>query len=73
MCPCVLLHTYPLSLSLSLSLTLRLRLSAINQDSQAIMTSVSLRVDPEEGEEPGSHGDSTVVFDSSTLPFVSLK
>jgi hypothetical protein len=48
------------------------KLSAIDQDSQAIMTSVSLRVDPEEGEEPGSHGDSTVVFDSSNLPSVSL-
>ena len=50
-----------------------LRLSAIDQDSQAIMTSVSLRVDPEEGEESGGHGNVTVVFDSNTLPSVNLK
>jgi hypothetical protein len=48
------------------------KLSAIDQDSQAIMTSVSLRVDPEEGEESGGHGNVTLVFDSSTLPSVNL-
>ncbi|CAI8021794.1 Band 4.1-like protein 2 [Geodia barretti] len=48
------------------------KLSAIDQDSQAIMTSVSLRVDPEEGEESGGHGNVTVVFDSNTLPSVNL-
>ena len=39
------------------------------------MTSVSLRVDPEEGVEPGSHGDNAVVFaiDSTNLPPVNLK
>jgi hypothetical protein len=48
------------------------RLSVVDQNSQAIMTSVSLRVDPEEGAESGSHGDSAVVFDSTNLPSVNL-
>ena len=34
----------------------------------AILTSVSLRVDPREGAESGDHGDSAVLFDSTNLP-----
>ena len=49
------------------------RLSVVDQNSQAVLTSVSLRVDPEEGAELGSHGDSAVVFDSANLPSVKLK
>lgn len=48
------------------------RLSVVDQNSQAVLTSVSLRVDPEEGAELGSHGDSAVVFDSANLPSVKL-
>ena len=44
----------------------------MSQNSQAILTSVSLRVDPEEGAEPGDHGDSAIVFDSTNLPSVKL-
>ena len=69
----MVLKVFTCSLSLSVSFSPSLRLSAIDQESQAIMTSVSLRVDPEEGEEPGYYGDTTVVFDSSNLPSVSLK
>ena len=62
----VMLHAYIL-------LSLPQRLSEIDQNSQAIMTSVSLRVDPDEGAESGSHGNTAVVFDSTNLPSVKLK
>ena len=35
---------------------------------EAILTSVSLRVDPEEGAEPGDHGDSAVVSTALIFP-----
>ena len=51
------------------------KLSVVDQNSQAITTSVSLRLRmyPEEGAEPSTHGDSAVVFDSTNLPSVNLK
>ena len=49
------------------------RLSEVDPTSQDILTSVSLRVDPEEGVEHDSHGDSSIVFDSTNLPSVKLK